>query len=652
VGKPYSIEMKALPQTFAWAKSSDISTFKRAVSTFATMPLVTIGSGGSHTAAALGAFFHERYTRQVALSTTPLQAAKMESLRNCGALIFSAGGRNPDALGVFKSVLKWEPRALAILCLEKSSPLGRLCSGYESVSFSEFSLPSGKDGFVATNSLVAFATILWRAFTELCGNANETLISFEDAATSGSRLKSWSEELREGTRVLWEKRYLLVLHGSGPSYPAALDLESKFNEAAIGAVQIADYRNFAHGRHHWLDKYRDDTAVLALITNEEVRHIERTLSLLPASIPAKTIVFAGTDGRVALSALVTALHLAGFAAEARGIDPGRPGVAEFGRRIYNLNIWPKLELDRTNARARVAIERKVGVPLSSISAEENEQWRNAYHNFLTSLHATLFRALILDYDGTLCDDRFRFGSLPENVGQLLNKFLVQRIALGVATGRGKSVRKALRDCLDPSLWPSVYVAYHNGSEIGTLDDDQSPAGVQNVREELAKVATNLAGSVRITAIAKIEQKASQISIVADKPSDTAQLYRLVCDIVSGEFASGISCVRSSHSVDVLAPGVSKERLIRELQTRLGCDSESFLSIGDLGSWPGNDFSLLTASHSLSVNEVSSRPDRCWNIAPLGFRNSQATRFLLGSILPSNGSFRFRLAEDNQRRTLD
>lgn len=38
---------------------------------------------------------------------------------------------------------------------------------------------------------------------------------------------------------------------SAKSYPVALDIESKFSEGAVGNTQLADYRNFAHGRFNW-----------------------------------------------------------------------------------------------------------------------------------------------------------------------------------------------------------------------------------------------------------------------------------------------------------------------------------------------------------------------------------------------------------------
>jgi hypothetical protein len=48
---------------------------------------------------------------------------------------------------------------------------------------------------------------------------------------------------------MWERRTTVVLHGPATRV-GAIDLESKFTEAALGNLQVADWRNFAHGRHH------------------------------------------------------------------------------------------------------------------------------------------------------------------------------------------------------------------------------------------------------------------------------------------------------------------------------------------------------------------------------------------------------------------
>src|SRR5947199_382422 len=70
-----------------------------------------------------------------------------------------------------------------------------------------------------------------------------------------------------------------------PTQVGAIDFESKCTEAALTNVQTADFRHFAHGRHHWIAKRGDQTAVLALCGEEDSETAGRTLSLLPGSVP-------------------------------------------------------------------------------------------------------------------------------------------------------------------------------------------------------------------------------------------------------------------------------------------------------------------------------------------------------------------------------
>ena len=72
--------------------------------------------------------------------------------------------------------------------------------------------------------------------------------TLNDFFTEGSA-KDNQTAIRKACRPLLERGTLVVLHGPD-TRSAAVDLESKFVEAALGDIQTADYRNFAHGRHH------------------------------------------------------------------------------------------------------------------------------------------------------------------------------------------------------------------------------------------------------------------------------------------------------------------------------------------------------------------------------------------------------------------
>ena len=143
-------------------------------------------------------------------------------------------------------------------------------------------------------------------------------------------------EWQAATDPLWHRGTTLILHDV-ESRVGAIDLESKFTEAAVGNLQIADYRNFAHGRHHCCEA-RQDSAVLALHSPAGRDLAERTLALLPKEVPVARLALNAPPLGVMLASLIAALRITGWAGVARGVDPGRPGVPEFGRKLYHLPL--------------------------------------------------------------------------------------------------------------------------------------------------------------------------------------------------------------------------------------------------------------------------------------------------------------------------
>ena len=83
----------------------------------------------------------------------------------------------------------------------------------------------------------------------------------EDLIHPGQSSEEFQSGLARTCRQLWDRATIVVLHGH-VTQAAAIDLESKLTEAALGQVQLADYRNFAHGRHHWFAKHGESSAII------------------------------------------------------------------------------------------------------------------------------------------------------------------------------------------------------------------------------------------------------------------------------------------------------------------------------------------------------------------------------------------------------
>ena len=287
MGKPYASELEQLTSTYTWAMKTCIDPLVRAITNSAVLSLLATGSGGSLTVAHLTASLHQRYTGRIAKAVTPLEIVSLPpSFKNLAVLFLSASGKNADIIGAFQRVVVREPHRLIVMCSRRESPLSRLAKTYRYVDLIDFNLPAGKDGFLATNSLLAFSVILCRAYAQVFPTGYTLPETLDILIHPNLTKEQFSADLHRRCLPLWERETIVVLYGTA-GHPAAVDLESKFTEAALGAIQMADYRNFAHGRHHWLAKRGGKTAVLTLVTDEDREIADKTLRLIPADIPVE-----------------------------------------------------------------------------------------------------------------------------------------------------------------------------------------------------------------------------------------------------------------------------------------------------------------------------------------------------------------------------
>lgn len=624
MGRSYTEEMDRLAEIYDWAVAAPLGTFPRAVRVAAALPLVAVGSGGSYTTASFVATIHRQYGSTPASAMTPLEAVSTpQSLRQAGVLLATAGGKNPDVIGAFERLVCREPKRFLILCAREGSPLARRAAKHPDVDFAEFELPSGKDGFLATNSLLASVMLVARAYAAVFNAAEPLPRSLSELLCS--ELDLMAHEIDERCRPLWERQNLVVLYG--PScHAGAVDLESKFSEAALGAVQLADFRNFAHGRHHWLAKRGGETAVLALASDEDRRLADAMINLLPKGIPIVRLSAAGDGIRAGLAALLQVFMVVGSAGRTRRIDPGNPGVPLFGRRIYHFRAFALDDESPTALPAdeAAAIERKTGASAATHRARGTlERWRVSYRDFRARLVGARFRGVVLDYDGTICHEANRFDPLPDAVGRQLNRLLRAGVVLGVATGRGKSVKTTLRQAIQRRYWERVLVGYYNGGDVAPLADDERPDSTDAVGPALGSVAGAVAKAIGPKA-AKVTLRLPQLTIEPGPDANADELWNLLQHLIYTVGVPGVTVVRSSHSMDIVAPGVSKRSVVDRVRQLGGCGSDDpILCIGDRGLWPGNDYSLLGTPYSLSVDEVSPDPGSCWNLARPGRRGPHA-----------------------------
>ena len=628
----YDQELKRIPQTIEWAINLSIDKLARHIDESLEVPLFSIGSGGSYSAANLAALLHQR-SGNVANAYTPLNFTNtLNIIPNAGILLLSATGKNPDISSALKLAIEYNPKLINIICLKKNSPLGKLATNYSNVNLFEFDLPGGKDGFLATNSLIALSIFLIRSYSIEYDSTIENLINDKDEKFT---TPNYSQIINKDT--------LFFLYG-GRGLPAAQDAESKFSEAALANIQMVDYRNFAHGRHNWIAKRNSSTGIVALITPSEKEIARNTLKFLPeeTSVVELETEYEGPIGCIDL--LLQIFKLVNYFGESKKIDPARPNIPAFGRRLYHLQYKFK-NLPKKNTQEELSIWRKSHL-LNRDHFDDTlyKLWENAYRKYKKSLRDTEFGGLVLDFDGTLCDDRNRFGNLSQNIVQELSRLLNDGIILGIATGRGKSVREALQSCLPQKYWDKIIVGYYNGSDVALLSNNKHPVITGVLSKDLEEISIQFSTNQILGYLARIECRPHQIIIQAQNREYKNSVHSIVFDMLARKGNDKLQAVESSHSIDIVPFDVSKSKVIdvcidillsRNVTSRILC-------IGDQGEWPGNDYELLSHPFSLSVNTVSPDPNSCWNFSPLGYSGEKATLYYLKNIVTKNDKLKVKI----------
>jgi len=624
LGKPFDKEIENIQTSLTWAFADPInSSFREMVSTFSSFPLLVVGSGGSLSGAYFVARLHEQTTGQMARAITPLELLFSRVNPALHAVLFlTASGNNKDILRAFDNSIRREFVTIGIICANTASKIVKKSKSYPYVHVHEYSNPVGKDGFLAVNSLLSTCILTARAYDAI--EASENVIQ---------KLINVKPDLHETDLDNVLNRKTIVALGGEWAWPALIDLESKFTEAALGNVLVTDFRNFAHGRHHWFDKKGDESALLVLETPPLLKLAKKTLDLLPRRYPRVVLSSSLLGPLAGIDLCIQIFRLVNEAGKRACIDPGRPRVPEFGRKIYHIGLSPALPTKRTKNR-NIWVRRKV-----SVSNQSQKNLEKFLDQFIEVTKETRFAGIVLDYDGTLCDPPERFKQPKPEISRALNNLLTQGITIGVATGRGRSVQKSLRQVIDKEFWDSVIIGNYNGSIILPLKSDL-PHFKNTSSKTLRQAHDLITKDCILTEQVNIELRSKQISITPKMKLIRQPIYKRVLEILSQ--LRNIKITQSCHSVDILDPDVSKTQVVEVLRKKINDGKSNILIVGDQGQYGGNDFELLSLPYSLSVDKISSSPTTCWNLSPIGLRGAKSTLAILRSLEVEYSAFRLNL----------
>lgn len=623
MGRRFKDEIEYIPQAIKWATAQDVVALQRALLSASSKPLFAIGSGGSFTVATFAALCHEKRFGQFSRAVTPLEYKETGSaLRSAAALMLSAEGKNKDILSAARSTLAYEHVALA-LTLKEDTPLAALAASSGGTGVLAYQMPWGKDGYLATNSLIAMIILLAKAYCRDEKRDFAAALSYIDLEWLAARRKVIAEIISEyeiGTQVL-------VLFG-GATRSTAIDVESKFAEAALGTCQLADYRQFAHGRHLQLS-YAKTAIVIAFVNEQERALAEATLGLLPDRIRKLVLDVPACDAVAAVQGAIDAILITDVVADILETDPGQPEVPEYCRLIHQLD--PSTLIGESLPLVPVPVERKLKRAAGDKTAVS--KFSEACTVFSKKIEGARIKALICDFDGTFCETYRRWDGLDESLVEDIERITSYGVPIAFATGRGRRLRLDLRKKLSQSSWKHIYIGYYSGSLIARLDEDPEPPENDHDFEELAVWLDHTGVSALIEAEPMID--GGQFGLRCRNQASRHEAVSAIRHWIRTKALWGWRVYCSGHSIDVLSCQAGKRKVLNFLVDEFGIDVDTeTLRLGDSGDFDGNDFEILHDGLGLSVDTVSADPSNCWNLLPLDRRGVVGTKYYLSHLKPN------------------
>jgi hydroxymethylpyrimidine pyrophosphatase-like HAD family hydrolase/fructoselysine-6-P-deglycase FrlB-like protein len=590
MGRVYSNELDDIPNTIEWASQVPLHEKSSATrSGSGSSIFVVLGSGGSFTVAHAIATNYTLKKIGIGIAWTPMQyALRGKNLPSHRVLLVSAEGKNSDILLAARCSLDWAT-GVETLTFSETSPLLSLLAGKAVTT--ALQAPWGKDGYLATNSLIAALLVAFR----LQGSESLDpllLRAWFKASRTSFLLSQAGEQIAAARKVL-------VLYGN-QGQTGAVDIESKISEAGFGFAQITDFRQFAHGRHIQLVDQQSPFPVLSFVSPAETELWAATRRLIPEYVPVTECQLPESFEMASICGVLNGMIMMESASKVLHQDPGSPVVPEFARRIHFIN--PRQYFSHDGSR----YNRKVASLEPALGCDGAKQ---AGASFIERLRLTRFRAVVMDFDGTLCETTKRKDGLDPSLKPLLLTLLDHGIVLAFASGRGRSIYNDLRKKIPEKYWDKVILGMYSGSVVLFLSEnypevetvDQRIAAAQNELESLG-----LTGNGRIS----LSPRFGQLT-VRESQAQSTELIAELCELVA-EKIGGLRTYRSAHSVDLVSDGTSKLAVVEALRLKFGIDDpDAVLRLGDRGERSGNDYELLGDGLGLSVDGVSDDPLHCW-----------------------------------------
>lgn len=591
-----------------------------------------IGSGGSAVTASYLAACRRSLGHGPTWVTTPAEFVLTGETAQGGPIwLLSGSGANGDILAAFDRARAMSSPDIHVLTSRADGPLAeRALEAGAGLHIADCG--PEKDGFLATHTLAAAITRLLAAADLAAGGVSESRpaarLTEALAAVLGAEARALLAGILAGAT---SDRVLLVLHDPRLA-PAAIALETCAWEAALCPVQRVDFRNFAHGRHVWIGHRPQSVIVLALTSTETQSMWSEIDRALPEQVKRLELDGGGCGRFETAVSIFSALAAIEGVAAAVGIDPARPGVANFGRDLFD-----STSLGEAVARLPPPVRAK-RLAVHRYDAENAARDLPLAHQRVRARWAdAAIKGLVLDYDGTLVSGPDRDASISEPLVNALKERLEDGLRIAIATGRGGSAGECLRSVLPQHRHAEVLMGYYNGALLRPLSVDIRDEPRPQSEEVAAARAWLIAQGV--VAEGLIRDKGVQLTLPRPPSLD---IFALRAELHAAGH-TGLRLVESGPTVDICLSTTCKTAVVDALAEFGGFDEGCILRVGDSGGPLGNDHALLASEMGVSVGGLCGRPFQGWPMfGPRIIGPDAVLRLLLALRKREAGGFRIAL----------
>lgn len=602
---------------------------------------IAVGSGGS----LVSAQYFRKCVKELSGKDVPVQTPTQivfdpSFLLKTNVWLFSASADNSDIAAAARAAIE---RGAQRLILVTRNTQGMVADFVRTSGGAVIGVPVAeqRDGYLATHSLLATCTALLRASNGIVQTSGEGEINKLQAHLAGKLTKtSLSREVQKCTPFAQDP--ILLLIADPLLEPVTILLETSLWEAAICPVQTTDARNFAHGRHTWPHHHAEKTLVLAL-TSETTEYVWKKIrASLPEAIPVIEQNYQNSDRLEVLYGIIDGLFLIDAIGAVKGIDPGKPGVGDFGRDMYSDDAL----LEASKALSS-PIRQKAWASLHTRDRTTNTAvLSNDFQDKLRRLTSRDIGGIVMDFDGTVVETEHRLEPPRHDVVNELIRLHDLGIGIGFASGRGGSLGDQLREVFPVSYLDSILVGYFNGGFIVPASEDIHKKRPPK-NQDIDRVAHWLETHSDLLQRPKVPRKEIQLTIPYTDIKNPKNFLEDTqhCDLI---LQGAVRVVASGHSYDIIPSASSKLKVIERFQDIIGPD-KAVISIGDCGHSEGNDHQFLARDFGISVDQICGDAHGTWSIFGAKLTGPSALQKILCSMIPSaNGGIRI----DGSRLILD